>query len=113
MDSRFRHDSQFRQGRINNPNNFFVGDFHITAEDVSSCEGGETYFGSAPKEFYKSYLQSPLEPHNEYENKATPLGCEAEILVEEQATIVSIQEDGNAKNMDNKSCDFSSIHIHL
>ena len=56
---------------------------------------------------------SPLEPHNEDENKATPLGCEAKILVEEQSTIVSVQEDGNAKNMDNKSSDFYSIHVHL
>ena len=56
--------------------NFFVSDFHITAKDVGSCMGGETYFGSDPKEFYKSYLQSPLESHNEEEDKATPLGCE-------------------------------------
>ena len=33
--------------------------------------------------------------------------------MEEQATIVSIQEDGNAKNMDNKCCDFCSSHVHL
>ena len=52
--------------------------------------GGETYFGSDPKEVHKSNLPSPSKPHNEDENKATPLGCEAEILVEEQATIVSV-----------------------
>ena len=62
---------------------------------------------------HKSYLQSPSKPHNEDENKATPLGCEAEILEEEQATIVSVQEDGNVKNIDNKSSDFCSSHVHL
>ena len=35
---------------------FFVGGFHITAKDVGSCEGGETYFRSKPKKYYKSYL---------------------------------------------------------
>ena len=75
--------------------------------------GGEEYFGSDPKEVHKSYLQSPSEPHNEDENKATPLGCEAEILVEERATIVSVQEDGNVKNMDNNSSNFCSSHVHL
>ena len=39
--------------------------------------GCETYFVSYPKEVYKSNLQSPSKPHNEDENKATPLGCEA------------------------------------
>ena len=63
--------------------NFSVGDFHIIAKDVGPCEGGETYFGSYPKEYYESYLQSPIEPHNEEEDKATPLGCEPENLVEE------------------------------
>ena len=33
--------------------------------------------------------------------------------MEEQAAIVSIQEDGNVKNMDNKSSDFCSSHVHL
>ena len=28
---------------------FFVGDLSITAKDVGSCEGGETYFVSDPK----------------------------------------------------------------
>ena len=54
---------------------FFVGDFHITAKDVGSCEGGETYFGSDPKEQYKLDLQSPIEPHNDEEEKATPFAC--------------------------------------
>ena len=54
-----------------------------------------------------------LQEENEDENKTTSLGCEAEILVEEQVTIVSVQEDGNAKNMDNKSYDFCSSHVHL
>ena len=75
--------------------------------------GGETSFGLDPKEVHKSNLQSPFEPHNEDENKATPLGCEAEILVEKQATIVSVQEDGNVKNMDNNSSNFCSSHVHL
>ena len=34
----------------------FVGDLWITAKDVGSCEGGETSFGSDPKEDYKSDL---------------------------------------------------------
>ena len=46
-----------------------------------------------PKEVYKSDLQSPLEPHNEEEDKATPFGCEPENLVKEKATIVSLHED--------------------
>ena len=75
--------------------------------------GGEAYFGLDPKEVHKSYLQSPFETHNEDENKATPLGCEAEILLEEKATIVSVQEDGNVKNMDNKSYNFCSSPVHL
>ena len=33
--------------------------------------------------------------------------------MEEQATIVSVQKDGNVKNMDNKSSDFCSSPIHL
>ena len=69
-----------------------MGYVHITAKDVGSCMGGETYFGSDPKEFYKSYLQSPLESHNEEEDKATPLGCEPYNLVEEKATIVPLHK---------------------
>ena len=41
------------------------------------------------------------------------LGVKQIFLVEEQATIVSVQEDGNAKNMDNKSSDFWSSHVQL
>ena len=82
---------------------FLVGDLRITTQGSGSCMGGEPYFGSNPKQVHKSDLQSPSEPHNEDENKATPLGCEAEFLVEEQATIVSVQEDDTVKNMDNKS----------
>ena len=93
--------------------NFFVGDIWITAKNFGSCEDGETYFISYTKEYYKSDLQSPLEPHNEEENKATPLGCEPKNLVEEQATLVSLREDGKVKNMDNKSFDFCRSHVHL
>ena len=94
--------------------NFFVGDFHITAEDVSSCEGGETYFGSEPKEYYKSNLQSPLEPHNEQEDKATPLGCEPENSVEEKATIVSLhEEDEDEMPRYDVISDFFKVHISL
>ena len=53
-----------------------------------------------------------FEPHKEEENKTTPLGCEPENLVE-QATLVSLWEDGKMKNMDDKSSDFFSIHVHL
>ena len=69
---------------------FLVGYFRITAQGFGSCMGGETSFGPDPKEVHKSDLQSPFESHNEDENKATPLGCEAEILMEEQDTIVSV-----------------------
>ena len=55
---------------------FLVGDLQINDRDVGSCMGGETHFGSDTKGDYKSGLQSPLEPQNEEENKATPLGCE-------------------------------------
>ena len=67
-----------------------VGDMKITDRDVGSCMGGETPFGSDPKEYYKSELQSPLEPHKE-EDRATPLGCELDKLVEENSTIVTLQ----------------------
>ena len=86
--------------------NFFVGDLHITDRDVVSCMGGETPFGSYLKGSYKSYLQSPLEPHKEEENKATPLGCEPENLVEEKATLISLQKDGSMKNMGDKGSKF-------
>ena len=52
--------------------------------------GGETAFGSDPKGDYKSELQSPWEPHKEEEDSAMLLGCEPEILVEEQATKVYV-----------------------
>ena len=44
---------------------FLVGDLPITAQGSGSCMGGETYFGSDPKEVHKSDLESPSEPHNE------------------------------------------------
>ena len=75
--------------------------------------GGETNFGSDPKGAYKSELQSPLEPHKEEENKATPPGCEPENLVEEQDTLVSLLEDGKVKKMENKSYDIFRIHLHI
>ena len=70
---------------------FLVGDLKITAQYVGLCMSTDTYFGSYPKYYYKSELDSPQEPHTEEEIKSTPLGCEAEILVEEQATIVYVQ----------------------
>ena len=88
-------------------------DLRITSKDVGSCMGGETYFGSDTKEVHKSYLQSHLEPHNEEEDKATPLGCEPENLVEEHATIVSLHEEGNIKNVYDKDSDFYSSHVYL
>ena len=54
---------------------FWVGDLQITAQGFGSCMGYETYFVLYPKEVHKSDLQSPSEPHNEDENKATLLGC--------------------------------------
>ena len=70
-----------------------MSDLRITTKYVGSCEDGDTYFVSYTKEDYKSDLQSPLEPHNENEDKATPLQCEPENLVEEKAMIVSLQKD--------------------
>ena len=90
---------------------FFVGDLQIIAKDVSSYKGDATYFVSNPKEVHKSYLQSPLEPHNEEEDKATPLGCERGKSVEEKATIVSLHEEGNIKDEYDKSYDFCSSHV--
>ena len=89
------------------------GDLRITDKDVGSCMHGQEYFGLDPKEDYKSQLQSPLEPHKEEEDKATLLRCEPNNSVEEQATIVSLQEEGNMKNMYAKGSDFFSIHDHL
>ena len=63
----------------------FRGDMQIHDKDVGSCMGGEKPFGSYPKGDYKSELQSCLDPPKEAEDRATPLGCEPEILVEEQA----------------------------
>ena len=57
----------------------FVGDFQITTKDVGSCEDGETSFGLDPKEVYKLDLQSPLEPHNDEEDRDTPLGVNARV----------------------------------
>ena len=75
--------------------------------------GGETYFGSYPKEVHKSYFHSPPKTHNEEENKSTPLGCEPKNLVEEQATKVSVQKEDQVNNMNDKSVNFHRIHVHL
>ena len=85
----------------------------ITAQGFESCMGDETYFGSYPKEVHKSYLQSPHEPHNEKENKATPLRCEPEYLVEEKATKVYADKEHKVNKMNDKISDFCSIHVHL
>ena len=77
------------------------------------CMGGETPFGSDPKGDYKLELQSPLEPHKEEEYRATPLQCEPEILVEEDATIVSVQEEDKVKNMYDEGFNFFIIHVLL
>ena len=72
-----------------------------------------TPFGLNPKGYYKSELNSPLEPHKEEEGKATPLGCEPENLVEEKATLVSLWEDGKMKNMYYKVSDFCRSHDYF
>ena len=54
-----------------------------------------------------------MDPHKEEEDKATPLRCEPENLVEEQATKVFVQKDGKMKEMDDKSSDFCKIDVHL
>ena len=58
------------------------------------------------KKIYKSDLQSPLEAHNEKEDKATPLGYELENLVEEHDIVVYLHEECNMKNMYDKGYDF-------
>ena len=83
---------------------FWVGDIQITTQGL--CMGGETYFESDPKEVQKSDLQSHPEPQSEEENKATSLRCEPRKLVEEQATLVSLQKDDKVKNMENNMSDF-------
>ena len=90
-----------------------MSDIRTTAKDVGSYVGGKTYFGSDPKEEYKSELWSSQEPCKEEEDKATLPGCEAENLVEEKDTLVSLREDGNVKNMDDKGYDFCSNHYYL
>ena len=76
-----------------------MGDLQITAQYVGLFMAEDIYFGSYPKYDYKSKLQSPRGPHTEEEIQTTPLGCEAKILVEEKATIVSVQEEDKVKNM--------------
>ena len=49
----------------------------------------------------------------EEESKTTPLGCEAKNLVEEKATIVSVQEEDKVKNMCDEGSDFCSSNFHL
>ena len=90
-----------------------VSDLRITTQGYGSCMGGETSFGSDPKEVYISYLQSPPEPQNAEENKATPLRCEPEYLVEEQATKVYVQKEDKVNKMNDKSSDFCNSHVHL
>ena len=58
-------------------------------------------------------MQSPLEPPKEEENRATLLGCEAKVLVEEKTTKVSVLKEDKMKNMDNKSSNFCNKHVHL
>ena len=43
---------------------------------------------------------------------ATPLGCEPEILVEEQATIVSVHEEGKMKKLYDKGSGFFCSHVY-
>ena len=46
-----------------------------------------------PNSKFGTLQRTPLQPHNEKEFKATPLGCEPENSVEEKATIVSLHEE--------------------
>ena len=45
--------------------------------------------------------------------KATPLRCEPENLVEEHTTKVYVHKEDKVNNMNDKSYDFFSIHLHL
>ena len=92
---------------------FLVGDLQITTQYVGLFMDKYIYIGLYPKDNYKSKLQSPREPHMEEESKTTPFGCEVEILVEEQATIVSVQEEDKVKNMCDEGSYFCSSNFHL
>ena len=46
-------------------------------------------------------------------NKATPLRCELENLVEEQATKVYVQKEDKVNKMNDKSFDFCNRYVHL
>ena len=98
--------------RSKGTSSFWVCDLQITAQGFHKCMGGETYFGSDPKVIQKSDLQSHPKPRSEEESKATPLRCEPGKLVEEQATLVSLQKDDKVKNMDSNMSDFCSSHVH-
>ena len=69
----------------------------------------DTSFVSDPKDHYKIELDSPQEPHTEEESNTTPLGFEAEFLVEEKATIVSVQEEDKVNKMCDEGYDFASV----
>ena len=90
-----------------------VGDIQITGQVFGSYMGGEKFFVSDPKQVGKSYLQSPPEPQNEEENKATLLRCEPENLLEEQATKVSIHKEYKVNNMNDKSSDIFRSDVHI
>ena len=47
------------------------------------------------------------------ERKTTLLRCEVKILVEEQDSIVSVQEEDKMKNMCDEGSDFFRIHVCL
>ena len=49
--------------------------------------GGNTYFGSDPKEEHRSDLNLPFEIQNEAKHKPPPLECVPEGLMEENTTI--------------------------
>ena len=92
---------------------FFVGEFQVTIKEIGSVYGGETYFGSDPKEEHKSDLQSPFEIHNEVEDKSPLLGCEPESLVEEKDTIAILhEEDEDEIPRYDVISDFFKDHIH-
>ena len=50
--------------------------FTSQCKEDDAVNGGKTYFGSYPKEGYKSDLKSPFGIYNEAEDKHTSVGCE-------------------------------------
>ena len=85
--------------------------FTSQCKEDDAVNGGKTYFGSYPKEGYKSDLKSPFGIYNEAEDKDTSVGCEPKYLVEDQATIAPPHEEKKLMQRDEHSSYFC-IPLH-